>query len=455
MPDDPLSAALTWGQRAILGTIDDLGPKANYFTIRRVLPLPTGDEDRIRRMLRDLAREHESLRTIVVRSGGTRTQRVLDEGPVPAAAEELAHGEDAVRRARVTAANLAETPFDLTVEPPIRYSIVRAHDGDAVLALAVSHFAADAYALSLLTRRIGRLGGGDDGAERPSVQTVDWQPRMQAAAEAARSAERRTERAVERWTKVLAAAAAPQTLDARPGERADRFVEWSLESADVQDATERSAQRTQTSPASVVLAVWCLTIAMLDGRDDVALTLISGNRHRDRERGYVGPLAQDTPMLARLSRGQFDDFVRNVHREALNAYADGRYDPAALANALGAVDDSVRPPSKVLTFFNDARGAHPASTAGRPPAGPALRRIGQWAQLDLQRFLVLQQIGPSCRLRLLVDTDLVAAERIPIVLAAMADALTAAADGTTVERLTRMLEVACGSREVPQDRRTM
>ncbi|WP_305783551.1 condensation domain-containing protein [Symbioplanes lichenis] len=431
MPHDLPLIPLTWGQKAILGTIGDLGGQGRYFTIRRVIPLPTGDDDLARRMLWRFAETNESLRTVISEAGEPlTTQRIISPERIRVDIATPVDAGDQAEHARAAAARLAREPFDLTAEPPIRCSVIRAPGNDALLALAVSHFAVDAYALSLLSRWLSSPGGLDALTDRPP-----WQPRMQAAAEGASSSGRRTERAITRWTTVLADT--PVVASPPAPERADRFVEWSLESATASDAIGATAERTETSPASVVLAIWCLALGLLDGRSTVALTLISGNRHRDRERHYLGPMAQDTPMSVELRTGTFDDLVREVHREALNAYADGRYDPALLAAAMGAPERTVRPPGKILTFFNDARSEHPSDQPGRPPAG--LRRIGHWARLDLRRFLVLQQIGRTFRLRLLADTEVLTADRIPALLQAMAEALVCAASGARVGDLEHLL----------------
>jgi hypothetical protein len=226
----------------------------------------------------------------------------------------------------------------------------------------------------------------------------------------------------------------PQEAWPTPG-APDRFQEWAIDSPEAATAAEGLAERAKVSVASTVMAAWCLALDAIDGdRNHVAMTLISGNRHREREQQYVGPLTQDTLFSVAWPDGcGIDEFAALVHKQALSAYSNGRYDPLSLDAALGSGSH------KVLTFFNHARraltrpvrSAVPATlvTAGEP------RLRGQWPFLDLHRFLVLQDAPGCLRLRLLVDTGALAQPGAAAMLTGICEILTRAAAGATPREL--------------------
>ncbi|GAB1690786.1 condensation domain-containing protein [Krasilnikovia sp. M28-CT-15] len=429
MSDELIPVPLTWGQRAILGTIDQLGSGGDYFNILRVVPLPEYIAPaQIRKLVTTVTTENSALRTLALRSGPHLFQHTV--APETIRVEVYETGGNVLARARAVAANLAAAPIDHAAQPPVRWAAVTSQKGEAALAIAASHFAVDAYALALLVRRVTELAA-DASAEQCSV----WQPRAQALQESTPGAAVRTSRAIDRWKRVTGQVPASACCVPDKRDRPDRFVEWSLDSVDMVAASTRVATRTGSSLASVVLAVWCIAIGVLDGRSAASMTLISGNRVREYERRYVGPMAQDTAMCVEWSALlAFDDFVSQVHREALSAYADGKYDPEALAASLGASSGEVRPPRKILTFFNDARGqpSHMSTTGASPLAGEP-RRLGAWPMLDLARFLMLQETPMGCRLRLLVDTEYVEDRRVPELLLAIENAVIAGAEARTVD----------------------
>jgi hypothetical protein len=278
-------------------------------------------------------------------------------------------------------------PIDTTRSWPARFGLVATGGRCRAIVVVVSHLAVDAAGLDVLAAAL-RTG---------EVPAGGWQPCDQAATEATPKEQRRSALNVARWTGLLAGLDPPAgpIADASPDDT--RFAEWSMVSGSVRRNAQEIAGRCEVSYSSAVLAPVVAVLGRRQGRPDVALTLISRNRSRPREHGYAGPLAQDALFRVGWDGGApAAEFVRSVHRQAVAAYAGGRYDPDRLREHGVA---------KVPWFFNDARGTGSgADRAGSGPDAEVVEQIGSWPYLDLRCFVTLQDAGDRARLRVVLDT---------------------------------------------------
>ncbi|GAA2526712.1 amino acid adenylation domain-containing protein [Pilimelia columellifera] len=128
----PLSAAQ---QR--LWLLQQVEPESPAYNFPLVLGLD-GEPDvtALTGALADLADRHESLRTVFPVVDGVPTQRVLPAASIPV---EVLDGDVAA-----LALATVHRPFDLSVEPPLRATLIR-HDGGCALALTLHHIATDEW----------------------------------------------------------------------------------------------------------------------------------------------------------------------------------------------------------------------------------------------------------------------------------------------------------------------
>jgi len=309
--------------------------------------------------------------------------------------------------ASATARELAGRPFDHAVELPVRCAVLTSGRTAAALVLVLSHLAVDAQGADILAEQLQHRLVLDG-----CPPATPWQPRNQVEHERSRAARAASEQAIIRWQEIartVARSPARSVLDG--GHSTDRFVELCLESTGCPPALASIAARCEASSSSIMLAAVCLAFAALDGRHSASVTLICGNRYRARERGYVGPMAQDTPFGLSWSAVGFDELCRQAHREALAAFASGRYDPNELDAAMTALARPDNPTGKSMDFFNYVQPATPVAASQPMPderaASGQPARIGAWPALDLQRFFVYKQLGEVGKLRLIVDTAMV------------------------------------------------
>ncbi|MGI8667407.1 MAG: condensation domain-containing protein [Jatrophihabitans sp.] len=449
--DHPLS----WGQQGIYSTIQALGEGSGYLNITRVIAVPDGPSTaELIAAITAVVTEHESLRTLI-RTGPDGPRQLLADATRFEVVTVAADGpEQARQRAGSVAAQVKALAFDHAVELPLRCRVVTAAGLPRFVVLVVSHLAVDALGADVLVAELRRRL--DPGA--PATEPA-WQPRQQADYEQGPTARAVSEHAIGRWRETVQALPAGATVPAATApRRPDRFVELCLTSARAAVAIAELAGRTKASPASVVLAAGCLALGMLDGRPVAAMTLISGNRHRARERRYVGPLVQDALFVQHWADEPFDSFAEQVQRSALAAYSTGRYCPADLRAAVADLAAPVNPTAKALDFFNDARAGSGIGLVSNPDLGRQADstpyRTGCWPQLDLRRFFVYQQLPGSCRLRLIADTEQAGEQVIAGVLQGIEDVLLRAAAGEpSTGQLTTVLAQAAGRQAVPTGQR--
>jgi hypothetical protein len=116
----------------------------------------------------DVMARHEVLRTVFPADGDRPFQRVLPPGD---AASDLPVTEASEQGLRDAIAEIAERPFDLSAEPPIRAVLLRIAPDSHVLTIVIHHIASDAWSMGLLARDISRAY-----AARCQNQAPDWEP---------------------------------------------------------------------------------------------------------------------------------------------------------------------------------------------------------------------------------------------------------------------------------------
>ncbi|MFH8568035.1 amino acid adenylation domain-containing protein [Streptomyces sp. NPDC017993] len=145
----PEALPLSYAQRG-LWFINRLAPGDGTYNIPLVLRLTgTLDTEALETALASVAARHESLRTLFPETDGVPHQVVLDpEEARPELETVQVAGQD--ETALIAAA--AGRGFDLTVEPPLRATLLTAGPREHVLVVVVHHIAGDGWSTAPLTR---------------------------------------------------------------------------------------------------------------------------------------------------------------------------------------------------------------------------------------------------------------------------------------------------------------
>ncbi|WP_245722893.1 non-ribosomal peptide synthetase [Micromonospora matsumotoense] len=164
----PPRVPLSYAQRR-LWFIDQLeGPGATYNMPIAVRLTGRVDVPALDGALRDLIGRHEALRTVFPTADGEPYQRILDLADMD---WELATAAVPAAELPAAVAAVAERPFDLAVEPPVRASLLTIGPYDHVLVLVLHHIAGDGWSRGPLARDLSAAYGA-----RVAGRSPDWLP---------------------------------------------------------------------------------------------------------------------------------------------------------------------------------------------------------------------------------------------------------------------------------------
>jgi amino acid adenylation domain-containing protein len=212
----PDHVPLSYAQQRLWFIAQLEGPSAVYNSVAALRLAGDLDAAALEAALLDVIGRHEVLRTMFPLADGEPYQRIIAiaelhwQLPVTAAADDELPG---------LVTQLAEQPFDLANQVPVRASLVQLGPGDHVLVVVIHHVATDGWSAGVLARDLSvayaarRQGRAPDWAPLP-VQYADyalWQRELLGADDDQDSL---LARQVEFWRHALAGAPGELTLPA-------------------------------------------------------------------------------------------------------------------------------------------------------------------------------------------------------------------------------------------------
>ncbi|SDS75607.1 amino acid adenylation domain-containing protein [Streptomyces sp. TLI_053] len=252
--------------------------------------------------VQDVTARHESLRTVFGEDGGVPYQRVLTPAEAAAAAPLVVRDVPSAAALADTARAAAARPFDLTAEPPLRVTLLRAADGDQALVLALHHIAGDEASRAPLVADLqscyaARLAGKAPIASELPVQYADfalWQERLDTSA------------ALAYWRGALAglpeeiALPTDRPRPAVPGGHGDT-VEFRVPAPEAGALFRLAADRGATPFMAVHAAVAALLHRLGAGEDVPLGTPVAGRGGEPALDGLVGFFVNTLVLRADLS----------------------------------------------------------------------------------------------------------------------------------------------------------
>ncbi|MFJ8433818.1 amino acid adenylation domain-containing protein [Kitasatospora sp. NPDC094019] len=260
------------------------------------------DADALALAVQDLMARHESLRTVFGEAGGVPYQRVLTPAEAAAATPLVVRDVPSAAALTDTARTAAARPFDLTAEPPLRVTLLRAADGEQALVLALHHIAGDEASRAPLVADlqagyVARLAGRDPDLGELPVQYADfalWQERLDTSA------------ALAYWRGALAglpeeiALPTDRPRPAAPGGRGDT-VEFRVPAPEAEALFRLAADRGATPFMAVHAAVAALLHRLGAGEDVPLGTPVAGRGGEAALDGLVGFFVNTLVLRADLS----------------------------------------------------------------------------------------------------------------------------------------------------------
>ncbi|PZG17743.1 hypothetical protein C1I95_14905 [Micromonospora craterilacus] len=440
------AAPLTWGQRAILRSVEWVREDIGYFNMGYRMAIPAGvGVDGVVAALRTVLARHAALRTRFVRTDGEVRQMVDGSGAIRLDVHEVS--ADAVD---ATVQGLYEHRRSVKLRPeydwPLRAQLVTAPGGPATLLLVLSHLAVDGTGALLLVAELERVLGGGEVADEP-VGPLDI-----AADEATAPLLQRHARALEHWR--LALTDAPATLFDYPAVPAaqPRFRALTMASRAVTLAADQIAVRRRVTSSAVLCAAAACVLGQVTGHPDLAMQIIVHNRFDARRRRVIGTFAQNGLLRVDLTGRSFDEAASAMLGAMLTAYQTGYYEPdemrrlhADLARERGAEID-------LSAYFNDIRPAdHRPAAAGTTVTAEQLTALcrettivedGGWPRVDATYFVTTGVAGSATTVQLLADTTFVPLPEMSRALAGMERLLVrAATDQVSADSIGPVTEV--------------
>lgn len=281
------------------------------------------DGDILRRVLNEIARRHESLRTTFVRFDGQPFQVVEAAAGWPLEILDLSHliGNDA--EAETRAAAFIEAPYDLAKGPLMRACLIRLGADDHVLVIGAHHIVSDGWSMRILAREFRALyeafaAGRASPLEELPLQFAD------AASQQRRAAGANLERDLAYWKTQLGG---PLPVLELPTDHARRAVQRYRGTHAVRVLPEalcaRLKELVRDERATLfmgLLAGFNVLLHRYSNQEDIIVGSPIAGRMHEHAQGLIGLFANTLALRSDLSGGPtFRALLRRVRTMTLDA----------------------------------------------------------------------------------------------------------------------------------------
>jgi amino acid adenylation domain-containing protein len=315
---------LSFGQQR-LWFLDLLAPESPLYNLPVALRL-RGDLDRavLEKVLTELVRRHEALRTVFPPAGGQPVQTILPPSGVALATIDL-NGLGAQvdgELLRLVAAD-ARRAFDLAAGPLFRASLVRMGREDHALLLALHHIVGDGLSMGILLKELGELyvsfaAGQPSPLPDLPIQYADfaaWQQRLLGET---------LGRQLGLWKERLAHLPPLELPTDRPRPAEQRFrgaTQRLVLAADTAVAVREIGRREGATPFMVLLGAFGALLGALGRQEDVAVGSPVAGRSRPETEGLIGFFVNTLVLRMDLSAApRVHDLLARVRETCLAAY---------------------------------------------------------------------------------------------------------------------------------------
>ncbi|AXK36942.1 hypothetical protein DVA86_34950 [Streptomyces armeniacus] len=390
------------------------GPSATY-NIPVALRLSGDlDEEALQAALRDVVRRHEVLRTTYHEDDQGSCQRVLD-ADADAAVPRLVRTTTAEERLDEDVREAARYSFDLSRETPLRATLLRLSETEAVLLLLVHHIAGDGWSLGPLTRDLAQAY-----RTRCSGRAPEWQPLpvhyadhvlwQRAALGAADDPSSLLSRQLAHWAGALDGLPEEATFPAdRPRPATASYAGDTLTAdlpAELHARLAALARDTGTSVFMVLQAALATLLHRMGAGTDIPLGSPIAGRTDDAAEDLVGLFVNTLVLRTDLSgRPTVRQLLERVRENGLAAYAHQDVPFERLVEALNPERSLGRHPLfQVMLAFNntDTRDAvaaveeMPALRVSGHPVGTGVSRVDAVFNLTERRAADGSPAGIGC-----------------------------------------------------------
>ncbi len=349
------TAALTWGQKAILQDMHDSG---DQFSMGGWMELPQDcTVQDAAALLSGLVGRHAALRMrLGSDSAGRPRQEVAGSGQIGLDILTIPDDADRADAARYAVELMDTWParrFDFHRDWPLRMAVIRHRGACLHLVWALSHLVADGGAHVLLLGDLitdgttGRAAGQDRRLQILDIARSEQTPRLRQL----------SGRAMQYWESQLERIPA-QTFGAparQRGHAGPRYAQARFSSPAVHLAVRAVARRTGTDASRVTLAVIATAIGRATGVHRPTIKVMVNNRFRPGLADVIAPIAQNCVVTIDVADTSVDEVVARARSALMTAGMRAYYDPDDLREVTAKLDAERGYPARVTCRVNDQR----------------------------------------------------------------------------------------------------
>ena len=370
----------------------------------------------LERTLSEIVRRHEVLRTRFVIVEGEPRQEILEAAPITLPVIDLSNLIEEEREAAVREAATIESrkPFDLSVGPMLRASLLRLSDEEHVVLLTMHHIVSDGWSMGLLIREVAalyeayRIDAGSPLTELPAQYSdfAVWQRGWLQGPE--------LERQLAYWRRQLGHKLPVLELPTdrpRQAVQSSRGARVGLHlSSELTAALKELSRREGVTLFMTVLAAYQTLLSRYSGQEDIVVGTDIANRNYRETEGLIGFFVNQLVMRTDLSgEPAFVELLRRVKDACLGAYAHQDMPFEKLVEELQPERDLSRSPLfQVKLVWQNATGDQQLQLSGL-----TLSRVGtESPAANFEMTLVLQEKGGEVHGSLEYRTELFDEARI-------------------------------------------
>ena len=317
---------MSWGQWEIWLAMSD---QESALAIGGARPLTGGETvESVAAELSWLVSRYQSMRTrLRLDASGRPRQVVSDAGEIALEIFDVTDVDDAAAVATAVHAQYELTPFDYTSDWPVRMAVIRQHGTLTHMAVVMCHLTADGSGAAVMLREV---------LARPTAPVAGMQSLEQARWQRSEAGRRQNRMAVRYWAGLLRTIPA-RRLSGAGDPRVPRHWQAQLSSPATLLAVRSICAQTRADSSPVLLAMFAVALARLNGVNPVVTRPIVSNRFRAGLADVVCMLAQNGLVALDVADVTLDEAILRAQRGAMTAYKHAYFDPEEMAALIAAV----------------------------------------------------------------------------------------------------------------------
>ncbi len=309
--------------------LDQLEPGSAAYNIPIALRLSGRLEvSALERVLSEVVRRHEVLRTSFMEVDGQPVQVISPPGAISIPFIDLSHlsGEERQSKAQESVSAETRRAFDLAQGPLLRATLLRLDDEEHVLLVCMHHIVSDGWSMGLFIREMSALYAAFAAGEESPLAELEIQYADFAAWQREWLTGEVLGEQLEYWKEQLKGA--PPVLELptdrpRPAVQSYRGAHHAFAlTPELTVSLKQLSQREGCTLFMTLLAAFQVLLSRYSGQEDVVVGTPIANRNRSEIEGLIGFFVNTLALRTELTgEPSFREVLKRVREVTLSAYA--------------------------------------------------------------------------------------------------------------------------------------